>query len=224
MQDRATRPTDAVEPLPRQARHDAARRGALAEIESSLAASQKRMAQLLESRKRYLEEAEFYPNGNLPAKLRRDIDANSALIAAQAQAIESQKEDAARKNAFYDEELAKLKKLWLPERATAAPASRRPPRHEGRISAAGIASCRTAPRAPVGRVNGLRSRPAPRRRAAPPGGRRCRRTSPSGADNRPSRCPGSSTSAARERSRCRRSCSRRRRCSAALASRLSITP
>ncbi len=101
---------------PDKSRHDAARRGALAEIESSLAASQKRMAQLLESRKRYLEEAEFYPNGNLPAKLRRDIDANSALIAAQAQAIESQKEDAARKNAFYDEELAKLKKLWLPER------------------------------------------------------------------------------------------------------------
>jgi len=101
---------------PDKQRHDAARRGALAQIETSMAASQKRMAQLLESRKRYLEEAEFYPSGNLPAKLRRDIDGNSALIAAQAQAIESQKEDAARKNAFYDEELSKLKKLWLPQR------------------------------------------------------------------------------------------------------------
>jgi len=48
----------------------------------------------------------------LPAKLRRDIDTNSALIAAQTLAIENQNEEAAQKNAFYDEQLVKLKKLW----------------------------------------------------------------------------------------------------------------
>ena len=86
-----------------------------------MTASQKRMEQLLLDRKRLLEDAEFYPSGNLPAKLRRDIDANSALIAAQAQAIENQKDEAAQKNAFYDEELVKLRKLWLPRQVETRP-------------------------------------------------------------------------------------------------------
>ena len=33
------------------------------------------------------------------------------------QAIANQKDEAAQKNAFYDDELAKLKKLWDPRRA-----------------------------------------------------------------------------------------------------------
>ena len=68
-----------------------------------------------------LDEAEFYPNGNLPTKLRRDIDANSAVIEAQLQAIATQKEEAAQKNKFYDDELAKLKKLWLAKGAEGRP-------------------------------------------------------------------------------------------------------
>ena len=53
---------------PNKEKHDAARRAALAELESSMAASQTRMEQLLKERKRLLEEAEFYPKGNLPAE------------------------------------------------------------------------------------------------------------------------------------------------------------
>ena len=97
---------------PNKEKHDAARRTALGELKNSMTASQTRMEQLLKERKRLLEEAEFYPKGNLPAKLRRDIDTNSALIAAQTLAIENQNEEAAQKNAFYDEQLVKLKKLW----------------------------------------------------------------------------------------------------------------
>jgi len=106
---------------PNKEKHDAARRTALGELESSMAASRARMEQLLKERKRLLEEAEFYPNGNLPAKLRRDIDTNSALIAAQTLAIENQKEEAAQKNAFYDEQLVKLKKLWQARPADVLP-------------------------------------------------------------------------------------------------------
>jgi len=106
---------------PNKDKHDAARRTALVQLEISMAASQKRMEQLLADRKRLLDEAEFYPKGNLPTKLRRDIDANSALIAAQAQAIENQKDEAAQKNAFYDDELVKLRKLWLPHQAETRP-------------------------------------------------------------------------------------------------------
>ena len=106
---------------PTKDKHDSARRAALLQVESSMAASQKRMERLLEDRKKLLDEAEFYPKGNLPTKLRRDIDANSALIAAQAQAIENQKDEAAQKNAFYDDELLKLRKLWLPHQAETRP-------------------------------------------------------------------------------------------------------
>ena len=106
---------------PNKEKHDAARRTALGELKNSMTASQTRMEQLLKERKRLLEEAEFYPKGNLPAKLRRDIDTNSALIAAQTLAIENQKEEAAQKNAFYDEQLVKLKKLWLPRQTETRP-------------------------------------------------------------------------------------------------------
>ena len=106
---------------PNREKHDAARRAALAELDSSMAASQTRLEVLLKERKRLLDEVEFYPKGNLPAKLRRDIDTNSALIAAQTLAIENQREEAAQKNAFYDEQLVKLKKLWLARPADVMP-------------------------------------------------------------------------------------------------------
>jgi hypothetical protein len=106
---------------PNREKHDAARRAALAEIENAMAVSKGRMEKLLADRKHFLEEAEFYPSGNLPVKLRRDTDANSALIAAQAQVIETQKNEAAQRNAFYDEQLAQLKKMWLLGRVDARP-------------------------------------------------------------------------------------------------------
>jgi hypothetical protein len=101
---------------PNKEKHDAARQAALGQVETALRLSERRLEQLQVDRKHLLDEAEFYPNGNLPAKLRRDIDANSAVIAAQTQAIATQKDEAAQKNAFYDDELAKLKRLWLPQR------------------------------------------------------------------------------------------------------------
>ena len=65
-------------------------------------------------RQRLLEESEFYPKGNLPPKLRRDLDANAALIDAQTATIATQKADAAQKNAFYDGQIAHLRTLWVP--------------------------------------------------------------------------------------------------------------
>ncbi|HZW74582.1 MAG TPA: hypothetical protein VFF43_13605 [Caldimonas sp.] len=97
---------------PNKAKHDAARQAALAEIETTLKISQSRLDQLLAERQRLRNEAEFYPNGNLPAKLKRDIDSNTALIDAQTEAIAGQKDNAAQKTAFYDGELARLKMLW----------------------------------------------------------------------------------------------------------------
>ena len=106
---------------PDKAKHDAAREGALSQVDSALRLSERRMAQLQTERKRLLDEAEFYPSGNLPPKLRRDLDSNTAVIAAQTQAIANQRDEAAQKNAFYDEELVKLRKLWLPRQAETRP-------------------------------------------------------------------------------------------------------
>ena len=97
---------------PNKAKHDAARQAALAEIEATLRISQARLDALLAERQRLRNEAEFYPNGNLPAKLKRDIDSNTALINAQTEAIAGQKDNAAQKTAFYDGELARLTVLW----------------------------------------------------------------------------------------------------------------
>ena len=97
---------------PNKAKHNAARQAALAEIEATLKISQSRLDQLLVERQRLRNEAEFYPNGNLPVKLKRDLDANTALVAAQTEAIAGQKDNAAQKTAFYDGELAHLKALW----------------------------------------------------------------------------------------------------------------
>jgi hypothetical protein len=104
-----------VERYPAKARHDDARRAALAEIDATLKRSHERLEQLLGERQRLRNEAEFYPNGNLPPKLRRDLDSNAALIDAQTAAIATQRADAEQKNAFYDDQLARLKKLWVPQ-------------------------------------------------------------------------------------------------------------
>jgi len=106
---------------PDKAKHDAARDNALSQVDLAIRLSERRMAQLLAERKRLLDEVEFYPSGNLPAKLRRDLDSNTAVIAAQTQAIASQRDEAAQKNAFYDDELAKLRKLWLPRQVETRP-------------------------------------------------------------------------------------------------------
>jgi len=55
---------------PNKEKHDAARQAALSQVESALRLSQRRLEQLQAERKRLLDEAEFYPKGNLPPKLR----------------------------------------------------------------------------------------------------------------------------------------------------------
>lgn len=109
---------------PNKDKHDAARRSALSQVETTLRISEARLAQLTAEQQRLRNEAEFYPKGNLPPKLRRDLDSNGALIEAQTAAIATQKDDAAQKNAFYDQQLAHLRTLWRPQadrRACAAP-------------------------------------------------------------------------------------------------------
>lgn len=104
-----------VSRYPDQARHDAARQQALDGVAAAMRASDTRIKRLADDRKHLLEEAEFYPDGKLPPKLKRDLDTNGALLEAQRQAAAKQRENAAQINSFYDEELKKLKTLWAPQ-------------------------------------------------------------------------------------------------------------
>lgn len=105
--------------FPDQAAHDRARQTALESVETASANNTKRLAQLERERKTLADEAEFYPNRELPRALKARIENNKAAIEAQKVSASHQVAERQRINARYDEELAHLRRLW----AGAAPGS-----------------------------------------------------------------------------------------------------
>ena len=99
--------------------HQKARDAALADLRKSMQLSEQRQRELAAERKPLLDEAEFYKGKALPGKLRQQLDANEAAIAAQRDAQANQKAEIERINRLYDAELVRLKRLW----AGAAPGS-----------------------------------------------------------------------------------------------------
>ena len=90
-----------------------ARQQALAPTLSAIRVSDERSEELLKTRKRLEDEAEFYPNKQqMPAKLKRDLDANDAALAAVKQAQQGRKDELKRVNGNFDATLARLKVLW----------------------------------------------------------------------------------------------------------------
>jgi hypothetical protein len=97
---------------PSEARHHKAREAALDTVRLAIKASEKRLQDLAAERKPLLAEAEFYVGKPLPPKLRHQLDANDAAVAAQREAAVSQEAELERVTRFYDAELARLKLLW----------------------------------------------------------------------------------------------------------------
>jgi hypothetical protein len=98
--------------FPDEAAHKKAREMALNDVAKSVNVSKTRVALLIAERKPLLDEAEFYVNKPLPAKLKIALDANDASLAAQNSLIQNQQAEEVRINALYDAELARLRKLW----------------------------------------------------------------------------------------------------------------
>ncbi|MDC8785655.1 hypothetical protein [Roseateles koreensis] len=98
--------------FPNQAAHQRARAAALDDANKARLISERRIKDLALERKPLTDEAEFYKNRQLPAKLKQQLDANDASVLAQQQLIENQKAELVRINTRYDAELARLKKLW----------------------------------------------------------------------------------------------------------------
>lgn len=92
--------------------HQLARDAALDDVKKSMQLSERRIGELAKERKPLLDEAEFYKGKALPAKLKQQLDANEAATEAQRVLIENQKAELVRVNKLYDQELARLKRLW----------------------------------------------------------------------------------------------------------------
>lgn len=111
---------------PNQALHDAERVRALNAVQEVILSAQQRTQHLREQRKVLEAESEFYKDASkMPAKLRRALDENDAMVAGQARFLANQEEEKRRVNAQFDQELARLKVLWAQARgrpeAAAAP-------------------------------------------------------------------------------------------------------
>lgn len=101
-----------VQRFPNEAEHQKARDAALEDMRAAMSASRERIAELARERKPLIEESEFYKDKPLPAKLKQQLDANDAALAAQRDAQANQQAEIERIGKRFDAELAHLKRLW----------------------------------------------------------------------------------------------------------------
>ena len=110
--------------------HDKERAEALAQVAAVIHAADKRVEDLMRDRRKVEEEMEFYkkdPN-KAPPSLRHQLDEIAQGVAVQKRFISEQQNEVRRVNARFDEELVRLKQLWLAQASMApAPANKRTP-------------------------------------------------------------------------------------------------
>lgn len=111
-QDAVRRDRNLMLRFPNEAAHRKAREAALDDVRKSIRSSEERLKLLATERKPLLDEAEFYSDRQLPAKLRQALDANDAAVEAQRTLVANQQAEVVRINALFDVELARLKRLW----------------------------------------------------------------------------------------------------------------
>lgn len=98
--------------FPNRPAHDKARAGALDNLMASIRLSEKRLEQLRKDLKPLNDEAEFYSGKDMPARLRAQFDYVQVATEAQNTLLQNQQAEVGRINARYDDELARLEKLW----------------------------------------------------------------------------------------------------------------
>lgn len=111
-QDAIRRDRNLVQRFPDEPTHKRARELALDDIRQAMDQSEKRIKELAAERKPMLDEAEFYKGKRLPLKLQHQLENNEVAADAQRQSIENQKAEIVRVNKLYDEDLARLRRLW----------------------------------------------------------------------------------------------------------------
>ena len=111
-QDAIRRDRNLVARFPNEAAHRRAREAALDDVRKAIRASEERLKLLGAERKPLLDEAEFYVDRTLPAKIKQGLDANDAAVEAQRTLVQNQQAEVVRINNLYDVELERLKRLW----------------------------------------------------------------------------------------------------------------
>lgn len=119
LQDAVRRDRNLMVRFPNEAAHNKARHASLDDVRAALQRSERRLADLAAERKPLLDEAEFYRNRPMPAKLKQQIESNDTAAEALRVLIQNQQAEIVRVNALYDTELERLRRLW----AGAAPGS-----------------------------------------------------------------------------------------------------
>lgn len=114
---------------PNQAAHDKERREALAQVNVVTQAAAKRIDELMADRRKLDDEMEFYKKdpSKAPQSLRRQIEEVNQSVSVQRRFIADQEIEVRRVNARFDDELARLKQLWVMQ-AGGAPAVGSAPR------------------------------------------------------------------------------------------------
>ena len=110
--DAVRRDRNLVVRYPNEAVHQKAREAALDTVRLAMKATELRVKALAAERKPLLDEAEFYAGRQIPARLKQQLDANDAGVAAQRQSAANQELELARINRLYDAELDRLRRLW----------------------------------------------------------------------------------------------------------------
>jgi hypothetical protein len=110
--DAVRRDRNLVARFPNEAAHHKAREAALNTVRAAMRTTEQRQQDLTAARKPLDDEAEFYRGKAMPMRLRQQIDANDAAVEAQRSAVANQQAELVRINRLYDEELARLRRLW----------------------------------------------------------------------------------------------------------------
>jgi hypothetical protein len=92
--------------------HQKARAAALDDVEKAIQRAEKRLGELQVERKPLNDESEFYVGRQMPANLKMKIEANEAARAGVQTLIQNHRAEQVRINALYDDELARLRRLW----------------------------------------------------------------------------------------------------------------
>lgn len=155
-QDAVRRDRNLLQRFPNEAAHQRARQAALEPVQTALANTDRRLADLARERVPLANEAEFYAGKALPPKLKSSMDANDAAVEAQKAARVTQAAELARVTALFDAELERLRKLW-----SGAPAGSLGPLPQGVAVPAAPGSAPTQAAAPPA-TSALPAPPPPR--------------------------------------------------------------
>jgi chromosome segregation ATPase len=106
---------------PNATTHEGDRAKSLQQVQDAIEAGQRRILELQEQIKKLRLETEFFKSQDQwPVKLKRQLEETEQQVAAQQRFIATQQDEKTRINVRFDEELAKLRRLWASSGAAVA--------------------------------------------------------------------------------------------------------